>query len=338
MIAPIKQVGVIGAGSWGTALAATIAKAGREVTLWARSNEHAAEIAKTRENRKYLAGIKLPPNIQVTNEISAFADCDCVLMVSPAQAQRAVMEQFSSVLKKQIPALICSKGIEQSSNLFMSDVLAEVAPDLTAFVLSGPSFAADVVRGLPTAVTLAGPNISSAQTVAAAIGHANFRIYSSDDIIGAQIGGAVKNVLAIACGISDGKSLGESCRAALITRAFSELTRLGNVLGARPETLVGLSGFGDLSLTCSSPKSRNYSLGFKLGQGETLKQILSTRHTVSEGVFTAGVVVEIAHKNKIEMPICEAVHAIVSGKSDPDTELARLLARPMRAEIEQAKG
>lgn len=330
----IQNVGVIGAGSWGTALAATIASAGRNVVLWARSSKHATEISTSRENKKYLPDVKLPQNIEITNDIAAFSSCDAVLMVSPAQAQRSVMTQFSKVLKKGIPALICSKGIEQSSNLFMSDVLAEVAPDLKAYVLSGPSFAADVVRGLPTAVTLAGPDIASAKVVGEAIGHANFRIYASDDLMGAQIGGAVKNVLAIACGISDGKSLGESCRAALITRAFSELTRLGKVLSAHPETLVGLSGFGDLSLTCSSPKSRNYSLGFKLGQGQTLQQILGSRNTVSEGVFTAGVVVEIARKNNIEMPICEAVHAIVDGRSDPDTELARLLARPMRAEIE----
>ena len=334
----IKQVGVIGAGSWGTALAATIAKGGCNVVLWARSAEHATEIASTRENEKYLPGIKLPDSIEVTSDINAFADCDIVLMVSPAQAQRTIMSQFAKVLKKGIPALICSKGIEQSSNLFMSDVLAQVAPDLEPYVLSGPSFAADVVRGLPTAVTLAGPNIKEAKQVAETIGHANFRIYASDDILGVQIGGAVKNVLAIACGISDGKKLGESCRAALITRAFSELTRLGKVLGAHPETLVGLSGFGDLSLTCSSPKSRNYSLGFRLGQGETLQDILGSRNTVSEGVFTASVVVNIARKNNIEMPICEAVHAIVDGQSDPDAELARLLARPMRAEIEEQNG
>lgn len=330
----IQNVGVIGAGSWGTALAATIASAGRNVVLWARSSQHATEMATSRENKKYLPDVKLPANIVVTNDMAVFSHCDAVLMVSPAQAQRSVMAEFSTILKKGIPALICSKGIEQSSNLFMSDVLAEIAPDLEPYVLSGPSFAADVVRGLPTAVTLAGPTIEKAKIVGEAIGHANFRIYASDDIMGAQVGGAVKNVLAIACGISDGKKLGESCRAALITRAFSELTRLGKILGARPETLVGLSGFGDLSLTCSSPKSRNYSLGFKLGQGETLKEILGSRNTVSEGVFTAGVVVEIARKNNIEMPICEAVFAIVDGRSDPDTELARLLARPMRAEIE----
>jgi len=330
----IKLVGVIGAGSWGTALAATIAKGGCDVVLWARSSEHAAEIAAFRENKKYLPGVKLPDNIEIVSNMETFTGCDAVLMVSPAQAQREVMSKFANVLKKSIPALICSKGIEQTTNLFMSDVLAEVAPDLEPYVLSGPSFAADVVRGLPTAVTLAGPTIEKAKHVAKAIGHANFRIYASDDILGVQIGGAVKNVLAIACGISDGKNLGESCRAALITRAFSELTRLGKALGAHPETLVGLSGFGDLSLTCSSPKSRNYSLGFRLGQGETLQQILGSRHTVSEGVYTAGVVVEIARKNNIEMPICEAVHAIVDGQSDPDAELARLLARPMRAEIE----
>lgn len=334
MAQDIKIVGVIGAGSWGTALAATIARAGRDVILWTRTSGHADEITQSRENKTYLPGVKLPDNITITSEMADLSPCDAVLLVSPAQAQREVMGKFARFLRPGIPALICSKGIEQSSNLFMSDVLAEAAPDLVACVLSGPSFAGDVVRGLPTAVTLAGPSIETAKTVARAIGHANFRIYASDDVLGVQIGGAVKNVLAIACGISDGKNLGESCRAALITRAFSELTRLGRVLGAKPETLVGLSGFGDLSLTCSSPKSRNYSLGFQLGQGQSLKDILSKRNTVSEGVYTAGVVVDIARKNAIEMPICEAVYAIVEGQSDPDTELNRLLARPMRAELE----
>jgi len=331
---PIDLVGVIGAGAWGTALAVTIASAGRDVVLAARTREQAVEMAGARENKRYLPGTRLPDAIKIVSGVEGFEACDAVLMVSPAQAQRAVMAQFGRVLRKGIPALICSKGIEQSSNFFMSDVLAQVAPDLKAFVLSGPSFATDVVRGLPTAVTLAGPSIEDAVRVGKAIGHANFRIYASDDILGVQIGGAVKNVLAIACGISDGKNLGESCRAALITRAFSELTRLGKALGARPETLAGLSGFGDLSLTCSSLKSRNYSLGFKLGRGETFAQIMKGSNTVSEGVYTAGVVVDIADKNNIEMPICQAVHMIVDGQSTIDAELDRLLARPMRAELE----
>jgi glycerol-3-phosphate dehydrogenase (NAD(P)+) len=334
MTGNIKNIGVIGAGSWGTALAATIASGGRDVLLWARSQELAREMQKVRENTRYLPGVELPENITVVSEMAAFGSVDAVLMVSPAQAQRAVMSEFAKVLRDAIPALVCSKGMEQSSNLFMSDVLTEVAPKLVPYVLSGPSFADDVVRGLPTAVTLAGPDIESAKKLAMAIGHANFRIYASDDVLGAQIGGALKNVLAIACGISDGKQLGESCRAALITRAFSELVRLGRKLGAKPQTLMGLSGFGDLSLTCSSAKSRNYSLGYDMGQGKSLEEILRAQKSVSEGVYTAGVVVEIARRHGLEMPICEAVHAIVDGKSDPDMELARLLARPMRAETE----
>ena len=197
----IDLVGVIGAGAWGTALAVTIASAGRDVVLAARTKEQAAELTNAGENKRYLPGTKLPDTIKIVSGVEGFEDCDVVLMVSPAQAQREVMAQFGQVLRKGIPALICSKGIEQSSNLFMSDVLAQVAPDLEAFVLSGPSFAADVVRGLPTAVTLAGPSIDEAVRVGAAIGHENFRIYASDDILGVQIGGAVKNVLAIACGI-----------------------------------------------------------------------------------------------------------------------------------------
>lgn len=330
----LQTIGVIGAGSWGTALAACIARAGRDVILWARHHDHAEEIAKTRQNRKYLPGVDLPDNIEVVSEVEPFAKCDAVLVVAPAQANRQVMKMFAPVLRKAIPALLCSKGIEQSTNLFMSDVLHQAAPDLVPYVLSGPSFAADVVRGLPTAVTLAGPNVESARAVANAIGHKSFRIYASHDLIGVQIGGAVKNVLAIACGISDGMKLGESCRAALITRAFSELTRFGIKLGAKPETLVGLSGLGDLNLTCSSMKSRNYALGHKLGRGASAVDLMSAQTGVSEGAYTASVVVSIATDNKVEMPICGSVHAILSGQSDPKTELAKLLARPMRAETD----
>jgi len=329
----IEKVGVIGAGSWGTALAATIARAGRDVVLWARDDMLAQEIQISRENAKYLAGCELPENIMATSEPEALESCDVVLLVSPAQAQRASLKLLGKHIKAGTPALICSKGIEQSTGLFMSQVMAEVGAHLRPFVLSGPSFADDVVKGLPTAVTLAGPNVEQANDVAKAIGYRNFRIYSSDDVIGVQIGGAVKNVLAIACGISDGKKLGDSCRAALITRAFSELSRLGKIMGAKPETLLGLSGFGDLTLTASSMKSRNYSLGYQLGQGQSLDEILGARQGVSEGVFTAGIVVDIAEREGIEMPICQAVHKIVDGKSSPDKEMQRLLARPMKSEI-----
>ena len=330
----IGKVGVVGAGSWGTALAATIARAGRDVVLWARSKELATAIQTTRENSKYLTDCELPENILATSDCSTLETCDVVLLVSPAQAQRATLELLGAHLKQGTPTLVCSKGIEQSSGLFMSQVMNEVCPHLVPYVLSGPSFADDVVRGLPTAVTLAGPNDRAAQMVAKAIGYRNFRIYTSDDILGAQIGGAVKNVLAIACGISDGMKLGDSSRAALLTRAFSELSKLGKVMGAKPETLLGLSGFGDLILTATSMKSRNYSLGFQLGQGQTLEDILSQRQGVSEGVFTAGIVVDIASKENLEMPICEAVFRIVDSQSTPQVEMTKLLARPIRSELE----
>ncbi len=334
MNSDLLKVGVIGAGSWGTALADACARAGRKVVLWARSDQLAEEINKTGVNSKYLPGLPICETVYATSQMSQLADCDMVLIVTPAQAQGRIMGEFHKYLPHGIPALICSKGIDKASSQMMSQVLADTAPDLVPYVLSGPSFAADVVKGLPTAVTLAGPDIASASKVAEAIGHATFRIYASDDIIGTQIGGAVKNVLAIACGISDGRKLGDSCRAAIITRAFAELKRLGHVLGARPETLGGLSGFGDLILTCSSTQSRNYSLGFLLGQGKSLDDILKSRKSVAEGIHTAGVVTRIASENNIEMPICKAVHAVVDGRSDPDSEIARLLARPMRAEVE----
>lgn len=330
----LQTIGVIGAGSWGTALAACIARAGRDVVLWARDEVLAAKIAKERCNEKYLPGVDLPAGITVVGAVEPFSACDAVLVVAPAQANRVTLELFAPVLKKNIPALLCSKGIEQNTNLFMSEVLKQVAPDLVPYVLSGPSFAADVVRGLPTAVTLAGPDVAGARRVSEAIGHKAFRIYASDDLTGVQIGGAVKNVLAIACGISDGMALGESCRAALITRAFSELTRFGSKLGAKPETLVGLSGLGDLNLTCSSMKSRNYALGYKIGQGDDPQSLMGQAGKVSEGAYTASVVVEIAARENVDMPICASVDAILKGRSDPQSELAKLLARPMRAETE----
>ena len=333
-ISAIRKVAIIGAGSWGTALAATIARAGRDVVLWARDETLADNIQKSRENAKYLKGCKLPDNILATSENAALESCDIVLLVSPAQAQRATLNLLAPHIKAGTPSLICSKGIEQSTGLYMNQVMQEAAPHVVPYVLSGPSFADDVVKGLPTAVTLAGPSVEQAQDVAKAIGYRNFRIYSSDDIIGAQIGGAVKNVLAIACGISDGMKLGESCRAALLTRSFSELSRLGKIMGAKPETLLGLSGFGDLILTASSMKSRNYSLGFQLGQGQTLDGIMSKRQGISEGVYTASIVNDIAKKERIEMPICQSVHRIVDGKSTPQNEMHELLSRPMKSEIE----
>ena len=334
MSAPVTSAGVIGAGAWGTALAVMAARAGLDVTLWCRSGDLARTINETGENPQYLAGEKLPAGIRATSEQSALAGAGVVFVVAPAQALRAVMAGFAGHLAPGTPALLCAKGIEQKSGLFMHQVLAQSAPGLVPFVLSGPSFARDVVRHLPTAVTLAGENGEAAARLAAALSQPSFRIYSSGDITGTEIGGAVKNVLAIACGIAGGKGLGASAIAALTTRGFAELARLGRCLGAHEQTLSGLSGLGDLLLTCASTQSRNFSCGVALGQGQPLSEILGARNTVCEGVATAGVVVDIAAQRKIEMPVCQAVHAIVSGASTPDAEITRLLARPRRAETE----
>ncbi len=331
MSAAYKSAGVIGAGSWGTALAAVAARGGLATTLWSRSPAIAEAIARDGENRAHLPGVRLPGGISVTSELQRVVEADLLIIATPAQAMRNVLSQLKDVAPGT-PGIICAKGIERGSNSFMSDVLAETAQALEPYVLSGPSFAVDVLAGLPTAVTLAGRVAEEARDLAAALTLGTFRIYASSDIRGVELGGAVKNVLAIACGISDGKGFGDSARAALTTRGFAELARLGQALGARRETLTGLSGLGDLILTCSSEKSRNFSLGLALGRGEPLQSILGERRGISEGVYTAGVVTGIARREGIDMPICDAVHAVVDGGSSPDAEIARLLARPVKFE------
>ncbi|HHN72768.1 MAG TPA: NAD(P)-dependent glycerol-3-phosphate dehydrogenase [Thermopetrobacter sp.] len=326
------RIGVIGAGAWGTALAATEARAGHRVTLWAREPEVAGAIVTRHENPLYLPGITLPETIEATTDPAALAASDAVLLVTPAQAVREVMAAFAAHLAPATPLVICAKGIERASGRFLDEVVREVAPRLVPFVLSGPSFARDVARGLPAAVTLAGDDIADARRLARMLSHRVFRLYSSDDVRGVQIGGALKNVLAIACGIVDGLGLGDSARAALLTRAFAELARFGRALGARVETLHGLSGLGDLALTATSGQSRNYSLGRALGEGRALDDILGERRAVTEGVFTASIAVRLAREHAIDMPICESVHAVVSGASTPRAEVERLLARPLRDE------
>jgi len=333
MSASYASVGVIGAGSWGTALATVAARAGLATTLWARSPAIAEAIARDGENRTYLPGVRLAKEISVTSELRRMAEADLLLIATPAQVMRTVLSQLRDVAPGT-PGIICAKGIERGTDSFMSDVAAEAAPALEPFVLSGPSFAVDVVAGLPTAVTLAGRVAEEARDLAAALSLETFRIYASGDMRGVELGGAVKNVLAIACGICDGKGFGDSARAALTTRGFAELARFGQALGARTETLTGLSGLGDLILTCSSEKSRNFSLGLALGRGEALSVILNQRRGISEGVYTAGVVTGIARRAGIDMPICQAVHAIVDGGSSPDAEIARLLARPIKFEAQ----
>lgn len=327
-----ETISVVGAGAWGTALAQVAAKAGRKVTLWAREAEVVESINTAHENRAFLPGIALSPEIRATSDLGEAASADAILMVTPAQHLRATLSQLAPHVAAGTPVLLCAKGVEQGTNALLTEVLAEAMPHALPAVLSGPSFAAEVARGLPTAVTLACEDETIAEALAHAIGLPAFRPYYSSDLIGAEVGGAVKNVLAIACGIVEGKQFGASARAALTTRGFAELTRLGIALGARMETLAGLSGLGDLVLTCNSPQSRNMSLGLALGQGRSLGEIMGERNSVSEGVHSATAVVALARKHGIEMPIAEAVAGIVTDRLNVDEAIASLLARPFRAE------
>lgn len=327
-----QNIGVIGAGAWGTALAQVAARAGRNVTLWAREPELVADINSRHENNLFLPGIPLDPNITATGDLAKAASCDALLMVTPAQHMRVICDELRPHLRAGTPVALCAKGIEQSTNRLLTDVLREVLPAALPAVLSGPSFAAEVARGLPTAVTFACEDKSVAQALIQAIGLPTFRPYYSSDLIGTEIGGAVKNVLAIACGIAEGKKLGASARAALTTRGFAEMTRLGLALGAKPETLTGLSGLGDLVLTCNSPQSRNMSLGIALGEGKSLKEILGARNSVSEGVHSATGVCALAAAHHIEMPIASAIASIVTDKASVDDAITTLLSRPFTNE------
>jgi glycerol-3-phosphate dehydrogenase (NAD(P)+) len=322
------EVGVIGAGAWGTALAGVAARAGHQVTLWGRSPELAARINETGVNETYLPKLHLPDDITATADPADLAEAEFVLIAVPAQAVRETLVGFTDHLASGIAAVVCAKGIERGSRNLMSQVVAEALPQAHAYVLSGPSFAGDVARDLPTAVTLAGPTLDDATRLAEALSLPSFRIYASDDLVGVQLGGAVKNVLAIACGISEGRGLGDSARAALTTRAFAELARLGRAMGARPETLTGLSGLGDLVLTCASRQSRNFAYGIALGERSQ-----PPGGTV-EGVPTAGVVSDMADALGVDMPICAAVRRIVEGRTQIDDELNRLLSRPLKPEID----
>jgi len=328
-----QNIGVIGAGAWGTALAQVAARAGRKVTLWAREAELVSQINQSHENKQFLPGITLEQNVCATDDFAALAACDAILMVTPAQHMRAVCDQLRPHLRKNIPIVLCAKGIEQGTNRLLTDVLHDVLPDALPAVLSGPSFAAEVARGQPTAVTFACEQRDVAQALIQAIGLPTFRPYYSPDLIGTEIGGAVKNVLAIACGIAEGKKLGASARAALTTRGFAEMTRLGLALGAKPETLTGLSGLGDLVLTCNSPQSRNMSLGIALGEGKSLEDIMGARSSVSEGVHSATGVCALAKAHNVEMPIANAIASIVTGKAGVDETISALLARPFTDEI-----
>jgi glycerol-3-phosphate dehydrogenase (NAD(P)+) len=327
-----KTAGVIGAGAWGTALAQVCARAGLAVRLQAREPEVVESVRARRVNDLFLPGVDLDAGVEVTPDLADLADCDLILAVPPAQHLRATLTAFAPVARPGVPVALCSKGVEQGSLALMTEVLAEVLPDAAPAVLSGPSFAGEVARGLPTAVTLACPDEALGRALAAALATPAFRPYWAPDMIGAEAGGAVKNVLAIACGISEGRGLGRSAHAALITRGFAEMTRLAVALGARAETVAGLCGLGDLVLTCSSPQSRNMSVGLALGGGRTLEEALAGKLSVAEGVASAPAVRRLAARLGVDMPICEAVAAVLSGEADVDRAMEALLARPLRSE------
>ncbi len=330
----IASVGVIGAGAWGTALALVSVRAGLDVTLWAREAVVVESIAARRENAFFLPGVALDRRLKVTGDLADLAEADMILAVPPAQHVRVTLTAFAPHARSGLPVVLCAKGVEQGSLKLMTEVLAEVIPHAAPAVLSGPSFAGEVARGLPTAVTLACGDDACADRLAQALATPTFRPYLSTDLIGAEAGGAVKNVLAIACGVVEGKGLGRSAHAALITRGFAELTRLAIALGGQAETVAGLCGLGDLVLTCSSPQSRNMSVGLALGRGETLQQALSGKLSVAEGVASAPAVRALARRLGVETPICEAVAAVLSDEIDIDTAILGLLSRPLRAESE----
>jgi glycerol-3-phosphate dehydrogenase (NAD(P)+) len=330
----INHIGVLGAGAWGTALAETAARAGRDVTLWAHEDDIAKAINSDHENTLYLPGVSLNTSLKATSDMADMGGCDAILAVAPAQHMRSVLENFAPHAGGAQPVLLCSKGIEQSSLKMMTEVLDETIPSAIPAVLSGPSFAIDVAKGLPTAVTLATRYKPLGMALMNAIGTPRFRPYWSGDLIGAEVGGAVKNVLAIACGISEGKGLGKSAHAALIARGYAEMTRLAVAMGAERDTLAGLCGLGDLVLTCSSEQSRNMSCGLALGRGESLKDILGARRAVTEGVASAPAIVALGKTVGADMPICAAVNAILAGDLSVDDAMDALLARPFTAEGE----
>jgi glycerol-3-phosphate dehydrogenase (NAD(P)+) len=328
---PYERIGVIGAGAWGTALAAIAARAGRSVSLWAREPEVVESIARTRQNAFFLPGIVLPPMACTGDMEAATAGAQALLVVAPTQHLRTCLLEVSLHAPAGIPLVICAKGIERTSGKLVTEVFNETAPGFEPAILSGPSFARDAAGGLPTAVTIAA-HADIAKRLQASLGHAAFRPYASDDLLGVALGGAAKNVYAIACGIVDGMGLGESARAALLARSFAELRRLGEALGARPETLMGLSGLGDLVLTATSSQSRNYRYGVDVGKGRALDELGAPGQPLAEGVATAPALVIRAAKEKIELPVAETVACVLDGFLPPAQAIVRLMSRPLKPE------
>jgi glycerol-3-phosphate dehydrogenase (NAD(P)+) len=327
-----KTAGVIGAGAWGTALAQVAGRAGLGVLLQAREPEVVDSIRARRVNEAFLPGVVLDDHVAVTGNLADLGACDLILAVPPAQHMRSTLTAFAAHYRPGVPVILCSKGIERGSLKLMTDVLAETLPAAPAAVLSGPSFAGEVARGLPSAVTLACADEALGEALMWTLSAPGFRPYLATDLIGAEVGGAIKNVLAIACGIAEGRGLGRSAHAALITRGFAEMTRMGVALGGQAETVAGLCGLGDLVLTCSSPQSRNMSLGLALGQGQTVEQALAGKRSVAEGYESAPAVRELATKMGVDMPISLAVAALLNGETTVEGMIGSLLSRPLKAE------
>jgi glycerol-3-phosphate dehydrogenase (NAD(P)+) len=330
-------VGVVGAGAWGTALARVAAERGPSVHLWAREPEVVGSITTTHENTLFLPGIPLPQTVQATGRLADLGGADLIIVAVPAQFLGSVVKELIPAIAPTTPLVIAAKGIEIGTGRLMSEVVANVAPRSSVAILSGPSFAHEVARGLPTALTLAADDKALAERIAATLGSQRLRLYITTDVVGAQVGGTVKNVLAIACGIATGRRFGENGRAALITRGMAEMTRLTAALGGMPETLLGLSGIGDVVLTCMSTTSRNFAVGLAIGEGRTLTEALAGKRSVAEGVTSAAAVVARAKIAGVTMPIAEAIDAILNHDADVDSTIAGVLARPLGKEEVSAR-
>ncbi len=331
----IRRIGIIGGGAWGTALAHIVAKAGTEAVLWARDTAIAEAINRDRENPKYLRGIPLDDRLRATADLAGCSAADAILLVVPAQAIRRICDEIAGHVSDHVPLICCAKGLEIDTGLLMTEVIAEVLPRHPRGCLSGPTFASEAARGLPTAVTLATDDPALGISIAKAIGTPSFRPYLSDDVIGAEVGGAIKNVLAIACGIAAGIGMGENTRAALITRGLAEATRLAIALGGRAETLAGLAGLGDLAMTCASRQSRNFRFGEALGRGEAMDKVLQDMGGVVEGRFTAEAIVTRATPLGADLPICQAVDAVLNQGTDLHAAIDGLMGRPLRREMDR---
>lgn len=329
-----KKIGVIGAGAWGTALAQALSSGGKNVILWAREEEVAQALRDKRENTVFLPGVKLDEKLKISSNLEGTTKtADILLIVTPAQHVRATLELMKENLTPKQPIVICSKGVELETGKLLSQVVEKVLPNSPVAILTGPSFASEIARGLPSAVTIASDNADLRRDLQEAIGVKHFRPYVTEDIIGTQLAGAIKNVIAIACGIVIGRQMGESARAALLTRGVAEIARLAVAMNGKRNTLLGMCGVGDLTLTCTSMQSRNYSLGFALGEGKKLEEILKTRKSVTEGIYTAKATLSLAKKNAVDMPITEAISKALNGDISIDEAIEEMLNRPFKYEM-----